>query len=112
MSDPLFLTAPELAAALQVPVSWVYAQTCRPGLDSIPRVRLGKGYRFDLADVVRWLKECRDPRLSLSPSRRSRVLPSARRRAPNYLSGGQQAKNAGRTRVPANGPAAGALGVP
>lgn len=88
MSDPtagsttIFLTARELAAALQVPVSWVYAQTCRLGLDSIPRVRLGKGYRFDLADVVRWLKECRDPRCSLSPVRlrepKARHGPAAR----------------------------------
>jgi predicted DNA-binding transcriptional regulator AlpA len=59
---PLFLDVPGLAAALGVPVSTIYNWTREVGPQSIPRVRLGKRYGFDLGEVVAWLKENHDPR--------------------------------------------------
>lgn len=52
------LDAPELAALLNVPASWV-RESVRSG--AIPHVRLGRYVRFELADVEAWLEECKQP---------------------------------------------------
>ena len=55
MSERL-LTAEELAERLSVPPKWPL-QKARAG--TIPHVRLGRYVRFDEADVVAWLEECK-----------------------------------------------------
>ena len=55
MNDDL-LTTDELAEVLKVPKSWVYEKTRDKGNDSIPRVRVGKYVRFNIHDVLEWLK--------------------------------------------------------
>jgi excisionase family DNA binding protein len=50
------LTVKELAEALQVPKSWVYDRT-RIKEGGIPRYKVGKYVRFDLGDVLKWIKE-------------------------------------------------------
>lgn len=50
------LTVPELAAALKVKDSWVYARTRETGNGSIPRLRVGKYLRFSLDEVMDWLR--------------------------------------------------------
>ena len=57
MSDRL-LRAGEVAERLGVPESWV-RESARSG--AIPHVRLGRYIRFDLADVERWLEDCKRP---------------------------------------------------
>lgn len=52
------LDAKEVAERLHVPVSWVREST-RSG--AMPCVELGRYRRYDLADVERWLEECRKP---------------------------------------------------
>jgi excisionase family DNA binding protein len=47
-----------VAERLGVPTSWVREST-RSG--AMPHVRLGRYVRFDLADVDRWLEECKQP---------------------------------------------------
>lgn len=49
------LTVSEVAAALKVPVSWVYERTRRSGTDQIPHFKLGKYLRFRWAAVREWL---------------------------------------------------------
>jgi len=51
MQDQLLTTA-ELADWLRKPESWVYAQAHRLG---IPRVKLGRQYRYPSAEVREWL---------------------------------------------------------
>ena len=51
-----FLTVPELAALLRVPVSWVYGRTRGRSPERIPGFRLGKYWRFREADVLAWLE--------------------------------------------------------
>ena len=51
------LKVEELAEELKVPPSWVYAQTRKTGPGSIPRLRVGKYLRFNLQEVLDWLKE-------------------------------------------------------
>ena len=50
------LDATELAAALRVPVSWVYSRTRQepPGL---PTYRCGKYVRFSLREVLAFLRQ-------------------------------------------------------
>lgn len=79
VTERLFLWVPELASALGVPLSTVYAWTAQTGPDSIPRVRLGKKYGFDLQDVIHWLKTQQDPRQH-APVRARRMPPRIRRR--------------------------------
>jgi excisionase family DNA binding protein len=50
------LTVSEIAAALKVPVSWVYERTRRSGCDRIPHLKLGKYLRFRWAAVRQWLE--------------------------------------------------------
>ena len=52
------VTAGEVAERLGVPESWV-RESARSG--AIPHVRLGRYIRFDLADVERWLEDCKRP---------------------------------------------------
>ena len=57
MTDRL-LDAKEIAERLGVPESWV-RESARSG--AIPHLLLGRYVRFDLADVERWLEECKRP---------------------------------------------------
>jgi excisionase family DNA binding protein len=57
MTDRL-LDATEIAERLHVPVSWVREST-RSG--AMPCVELGRYRRYDLADVERWLEQCKQP---------------------------------------------------
>jgi excisionase family DNA binding protein len=50
------LTVSEVAAALKVPVSWVYERTRRSGTDQIPHFKLGKYLRFRWPAVRQWLE--------------------------------------------------------
>ena len=50
------LTVSEVAAALRVPVSWVYERTRRSGTDQIPHFKLGKYLRFRWSTVREWLE--------------------------------------------------------
>ena len=45
-----------LAKHLNVPASWVYEQTRNKGNGSIPRLKVGKYVRFNIHDVLEWLK--------------------------------------------------------
>lgn len=51
------LSVEELAAALKVPMSWVYEQS---RLGNIPTHRVGKYIRFNLAEVLQSQKGLRD----------------------------------------------------
>jgi excisionase family DNA binding protein len=51
------LLAPEdVAKLLQVPRSWVYERTRARSENRLPGFRLGKYWRFRLADVLAWLE--------------------------------------------------------
>jgi excisionase family DNA binding protein len=50
------LTAPEVAAVLAVPVSWVREHTRS---NAIPHLELGRYRRYCLADVEGWLETCK-----------------------------------------------------
>jgi excisionase family DNA binding protein len=50
------LTVAEVAAALKVPVSWVYERTRRSGTDQIPHFKLGKYLRFHWSTLREWLE--------------------------------------------------------
>lgn len=56
MTDGL-LTVQELAKKLRVPISWIYSQTRKRERNSMPVIRLGKYVRFDVDEVLHWLKE-------------------------------------------------------
>ena len=49
------ITVKELAAKLNVPVSWIYQRT-RLGQKAIPHVKMGKYVRFNLEEVVEFFK--------------------------------------------------------
>lgn len=49
------LSVQDVAALLQVPVSWVYGRTRQRSTDRIPGFRLGKYWRFNRQDVTGWL---------------------------------------------------------
>ena len=51
-----FLTVSEIAAALKVPVSWIYERSRRRGQERIPHFKLGKYLRFQPAKVRAWLQ--------------------------------------------------------
>jgi len=55
LNSPL-LDIDSLAEYLKVPKSWVYEKTRAKSNGSIPRVMVGKYVRFDLREVVEWLK--------------------------------------------------------
>src|SRR3972149_1404767 len=120
MDGSPFLTVPELAAVLLVSTETVHEWTRRPGPDAVPRVRLGRGYGFDLQDVVRWLKEYRDPRITMPVVRGRAALPGPargglwgrRRRAPNRQLGGRRAATPSAPSLSADGPAVVAAPLP
>ncbi len=68
----IFVSVEELADRLGVTRSCVYTWTRRRGPESIPRVRLGRRYGFDVDDVVRWLKE-QQPGRSPAVARPARI---------------------------------------
>ncbi len=45
-----------LASYLGVSPSWVYEKTRDKGTDSMPRVMVGKYVRFNIPEVLEWLK--------------------------------------------------------
>ena len=45
-----------LAEYLHVPTSWVYEQTRNRGDGCIPKVKVGKYVRFNIHEVLEWLK--------------------------------------------------------
>ena len=53
--DSPLMTIHEVAELLQVPSSWVYEHTRLRCANRIPGIRLGKYWRFQRADVIRWL---------------------------------------------------------
>ena len=51
-----FLTVPEVAALLQVPVSWVYGRLRERSTEPLPGYRVGKYWRFREPEVVAWVR--------------------------------------------------------
>ena len=47
----------ELAEILDVPKSWIYSRSRETGPGSIPRIMVGKYVKFQLDDVMAWLKK-------------------------------------------------------
>ena len=74
--EPPYLTVPELAAILRVPVSCVYSWTSRVGPNAIPRYRLGKRLGFRLDEVLKWVEE--HQRVGIVPRHRVRESRSRR----------------------------------
>jgi excisionase family DNA binding protein len=54
-----FLTVHEVAALLQVPVSWVYGRMRKRSRDRLPGYRLGKYWRFSEDEILEWVKRQR-----------------------------------------------------
>jgi excisionase family DNA binding protein len=54
-----FLTVHEVAALLQVPVSWVYAHMRKRSRDRLPGYRLGKYWRFSEDELLAWVRRRR-----------------------------------------------------
>ena len=50
------MTVSEIAAILNVPVSWVYERTRRRGAERLPHLKLGKYLRFSVPDIMQWLE--------------------------------------------------------
>jgi excisionase family DNA binding protein len=53
------LTVQDVAALLQVPVSWVYGRMRKRSLERLPAYRLGKYWRFDETEVLTWVESHR-----------------------------------------------------
>jgi excisionase family DNA binding protein len=51
-----FLTVHEVAALLQVPVSWIYGRMRKRSPERLPGYRLGKYWRFRQDEVVAWVQ--------------------------------------------------------
>jgi excisionase family DNA binding protein len=56
------LTVQQVAALLQVPVSWVYGRLRKRPLERLPGYRLGKYWRFDKEEVLSWVAQQRTDR--------------------------------------------------
>ena len=54
-NEPL-ITVNGLAETLVVPRSWVYSRTRENGPDAMPRIKVGKYYRFKKSEVMDWLR--------------------------------------------------------
>jgi excisionase family DNA binding protein len=50
------LNVHEVAAMLQVPVSWVYGRMRKRSVERLPGYRLGKYWRFRQAEVLAWVE--------------------------------------------------------
>ncbi len=55
--DERLIGVNELANTLGVPKSWVYSRSRETGPGSIPRIMVGKYVKFQLDDVMAWLKK-------------------------------------------------------
>ncbi len=51
------LTIDELAKELKVPKSWIYSRTRMAGENSIPKLKVGKYLRFNLEEVLAWVRK-------------------------------------------------------
>ena len=51
------MTVSEVAELLQVPPSWVYAHTRHRSSSRIPGIRLGKYWRFERAEILKWIQQ-------------------------------------------------------
>ncbi|MFC1890847.1 helix-turn-helix domain-containing protein [Thermodesulfobacteriota bacterium] len=60
MWEQNLLTIDDLAKILKVPKSWIYSRTRETGPESIPRTRVGKYLRFNIKEVMEWLKKQND----------------------------------------------------
>ena len=56
MRSEKLLTVQEAASRLNVPVTWIYQRT-RLGQRALPHVRVGKYIRFDINEVMAFLKK-------------------------------------------------------
>jgi len=56
-TNPVLVTVDELAAALRVPVSWVYTRTRTADRTGFPVLKCGKYCRFEVNTVLEWLRE-------------------------------------------------------
>ena len=56
MRSEKLLTVQEVASRLNVPVTWIYQRT-RLGQRALPHVRVGKYIRFDINEVMSFLKK-------------------------------------------------------
>jgi excisionase family DNA binding protein len=54
--DHRLLTVQEVAALLQVHVSWVYGHTRKRSRGRLPGYRLGKYWRFSEDEILAWVK--------------------------------------------------------
>ena len=62
-NESRLLTVPEVAALLQVTVSWVYGRTRSRSRERLPGYRLGKYWRFREDEVHAWIeRQCGEPR--------------------------------------------------
>ena len=59
MRSEKLLTVQEVASRLNVPVTWIYQRT-RLGQRALPHVRLGKYIRFNINEVMVFLKKNTD----------------------------------------------------
>jgi len=51
------MTVSQIAAFLNVPVSWVYERTRRRGFERLPHMKLGKYLRFSMPEIKDWLQK-------------------------------------------------------
>ncbi len=50
------LSVNDLSDVLNVPPSWIYQRTRQTGPDTIPKIKVGKYIRFQLEEVMDWLR--------------------------------------------------------
>jgi len=55
--DQKLIGVNEWAEILGVPPSWICARSRGTGPESIPRIKVGKYVKFQLGEVMNWLKE-------------------------------------------------------
>jgi excisionase family DNA binding protein len=51
-----FLTVAEVAALLQVPVSWIYGRLRERSTKPLPGYRVGKYWRFREPEIIAWVE--------------------------------------------------------
>jgi excisionase family DNA binding protein len=51
------LSVEELAETLNVKKSWIYSRSRETGSGTMPKIKVGKYVRFELDQVMDWLKE-------------------------------------------------------
>ena len=57
-----WITVDELASMLKVGKDWIYQQTMKKGPGAIPKIKVGKHLRFDLAEVEKWIMKRQEVR--------------------------------------------------